>query len=290
MGGLILCKKKAEKPFYIELSDINIYSMEELCYYLYHNIYAINKSFFNEELFEFLRHMEETSLVQKLNTDILSGKKYLSLVWDIISCVDYYSAEEKEEIHHELTEIMRRTPAQNRKARADILRKRGKYAEALDEYYAVIEDETLKASDKNIADAWNNIGVMRAGAFLYDEAVRCFEKAMDIHEQEEYLDNIICAVIMGGKYQKDERKEKFDVLKKEMILKYHIDSQLFERYTEIIEREKKNILLGRETEEFQKKMSFQGKTDISQHYREVNEIVSEWKSQYREQEKERQSR
>lgn len=51
MGGLILCRKKAEVPLYIELSNINIYSMEELCYYLYHNIYAINKSFFNEALF-----------------------------------------------------------------------------------------------------------------------------------------------------------------------------------------------------------------------------------------------
>ena len=96
MGGLILCRKKAEVPLYIELSNINIYSMEELCYYLYHNIYAINKSFFNDALFEFLKHMEETALVQRLNTDILSGKKYISLVWTILSCVDYYSSAEKQ--------------------------------------------------------------------------------------------------------------------------------------------------------------------------------------------------
>jgi len=287
MGGLILCRKKAETPLYIELSDIYIYSMEELCYYLYHNIYTINKSFFNEALFEFLKHMEETALVQRLNADMLSDKKYISLVWTILSSVDYYSFSEKQAIHQELMEIMKRTPAENRKARGDLLRERKKYAQALEEYYAVIEDETLKASGKNIADAWNNIGVIRAGAFFYAEAVRCFDKAMGLQEQKEYLDNLICALIMGEKCQGEGNEENFDELKKEMVSKYHIEDSLLQKYTRVIEQKEREISFSQETEEFQNRMSGQ-ETDVRQHYKDVNQVISEWKTQYREQEKERQ--
>ena len=286
MGGLILCRKKAQIPLYIELSNINIYSMEELCYYLYHNIYAINKSFFNEALFEFLKHMEETALVQKLNTDILSGKKYISLVWTVLSCVDYYSSDEKQVIHQELMEIMKRTPAENRKARADILRAKKKYGQALEEYYAVIEDKTLDASEKNIADAWNNIGVIRAQAFFYDEAVYCFDRAMSFQRQKEYMDNLICALIMGGKCQQEETDENFDALKKEMVSKYEIEEVLIRKYMRLIEQKEREISLHPETEAFQNRISGKDK-DIGQYKKEVHQIISEWKIQYREQEKER---
>lgn len=289
MGGLILCRKKAEIPLYIELSNINIYSMEELCYYLYHNIYAINKNFFNEALFEFLKHMEETALVQRLNTDILSGKKYISLVWTILSSIDYYSSAQKQAIHQELMEIMKRTPAENRKARADILREKKKYGQALEEYYAVIEDETLKASKKNIADAWNNIGVIRAQAFFYAEAVRCFDKAISFQEQKEYMDNLICALIMQEKCQEEEVDENFDALKKEMVSKYRIEDSLIRKYTRIIEQAEREITFHQETGEFEDRMSHKDK-ETHQYKEEVNQVISEWKRQYREQEKERQSK
>ena len=43
MSGYILCQvKKAEKPFYIENISTNIYSIEELCYYLSNNLYLID--------------------------------------------------------------------------------------------------------------------------------------------------------------------------------------------------------------------------------------------------------
>lgn len=289
MGGLILCKKKAEIPLYIELSNINIYSMEELCYYLYHNIYAINKSFFNETLFDFLKHMEETALIQRLNTDILSGKKYISLVWTILSSVDYYSSAEKQMIHEELMEIMKRTPAENRKIRADILREKKKYGQALEEYYAVIENKTLKASEKNIADAWNNIGVIKAQGFFYVEAVCCFDKAISFQEQKEYRSNLICALIMGEKYQEEETDEKFNALKKEMVSKYDIEDSLIRKYKLLIEQKERELFFHQETEAFQNRISGKDK-DICQYKKDVNEIISEWKIQYREQEKERQSK
>ena len=49
MSGYILCQtKKADKPFFVESINTNIYSLEELCYFLYHNLYLVDSSIINE--------------------------------------------------------------------------------------------------------------------------------------------------------------------------------------------------------------------------------------------------
>ena len=44
MSGYILCQtERAEAPYFIENISMNIYSLEELCYYLDHNLYLIDQ-------------------------------------------------------------------------------------------------------------------------------------------------------------------------------------------------------------------------------------------------------
>ena len=51
MSGYILCQvKRAKNPYYISNISTNIYSIEELCYYLYHNIYLLDETIINEQL------------------------------------------------------------------------------------------------------------------------------------------------------------------------------------------------------------------------------------------------
>ena len=45
MGELIYCKNSiAKTPYYIEDAGLNIYSLEELSYYIYNNPYLIDTS------------------------------------------------------------------------------------------------------------------------------------------------------------------------------------------------------------------------------------------------------
>ena len=51
MSGYILCQtERAEAPYFIENISMNIYSLEELCYYLDHNLYLIDQTILNEGL------------------------------------------------------------------------------------------------------------------------------------------------------------------------------------------------------------------------------------------------
>ena len=44
MGELLLCKESiAAMPYYIEGISLNVYSMEELCYFIQNNTYLIER-------------------------------------------------------------------------------------------------------------------------------------------------------------------------------------------------------------------------------------------------------
>ena len=56
MSGYILCQvKRAKNPYYISNISTNIYSIEELCYYLYHNIYLLDETIINEQLLVWMK-------------------------------------------------------------------------------------------------------------------------------------------------------------------------------------------------------------------------------------------
>ena len=51
LSGYILCQTKtADSPYFIENISTNIYTLEELCYYLFHNLYLIDDTVMNERL------------------------------------------------------------------------------------------------------------------------------------------------------------------------------------------------------------------------------------------------
>ena len=60
MSGLILCRDKSvTHPYYVKELGLHLYTGEELCYFIYHNIPLINEDFLDESLFEFLNQLGE---------------------------------------------------------------------------------------------------------------------------------------------------------------------------------------------------------------------------------------
>ena len=54
MGQYIHCKAVAVHPYYVSELDIRLFTAEELCYYIYHNIALIDDDFISAELLTFL--------------------------------------------------------------------------------------------------------------------------------------------------------------------------------------------------------------------------------------------
>ena len=289
MSGLILTERKQGAGFCVKNSDMVLTSMAELCYYIYHNIYALDAGFFDEDFFDFLKAMEQDVLIQKLNIDILSGRHYTVFAEDVILYTDYYSAEEKKRISREFQKIKNRTPAENEKARADLLYHQGRTGEALREYQLLLQLPPEKTEDEITADTWNNIGVIKVKAFHYKKALLCFEKAADTAAKEEYLDNLICTLLLLKENENETEAGEAERIKREYMQKYQITQEVMERYAAVITQETQRIEMEEETKIFRQMVSAEGQTDLTEYYRNTGMVIDGWKEEYREQETERQS-
>lgn len=289
MSGLILTERKQGAGFCVKNSDMVLTSMAELCYYIYHNIYALDAGFFDEDFFDFLKAMEQDVLIQKLNIDILSGRHYTVFAEDVILYTDYYSAEEKKRISREFQKIKNRTPAENEKARADLLYHQGRTGEALREYQLLLQLPPEKTEDEITADTWNNIGVIKVKAFHYKKALLCFEKAADTAAKEEYLDNLICTLLLLKENENETEAGEAERIKREYMQKYQITQEVMERYAAVITQETQRIEMEEETKIFRQMVSAEGQADLTEYYRNTGKVIDGWKEEYREQETERQS-
>ena len=180
MSGYILCQvKKAQKPYSIENISTNIYSIEELCFYLCHNLYLVDESIRNEEL---LRWLEEElglgKLAVKLQSHLRRNEALEEFLYPILKEINYLSYEEMRSLNGQLDKMEEEPLVIHRKKRGDCLVENGMYVNAIQTYR-----EALKAEEPRpgfYAGIYHNLGCAYSYLFQKEEALECFEKAYGI--------------------------------------------------------------------------------------------------------------
>ena len=188
MSGLILCRtKEAVNPYYISGMDIKIYSLEELCYYIYNNVYLIGTAFICPKLIEFIRsETKEPKLADRL--EYLGEKKagLAEMVLTVLRYVDYYTDDEIEKLRGILTTLNTQNVYERLKTRADRLMLNECYYAAIRSYSQIIngkKDPSL--SVVFYSDVCYNMGVAYARMFLFRQAQNCFNEAYSLSRHED---------------------------------------------------------------------------------------------------------
>lgn len=178
MDHVILCNGKyAAEPYFLEEDNLHIYSVEELCYYLYKNAFLIREDFFSEVLLSWMdKELELTEWVNQLKLlkdreeGLLGCMEYLFLK------TGYYDEADVKHVRMVLKDSNHLSVAERRKVRADIYCKKQRYAKAAAEYEQLLKESEVKNAGFR-AKLYHNLGVCAAGMFMYDRAAECFEKA-----------------------------------------------------------------------------------------------------------------
>ena len=133
MGELLLCSHGlASVPYYVESIALNVYSLEELCYFLKENIDLIEPSFMDRELAGWVEtelHMPD--LAKSLYEKIQGGARLSEFIEVLVSGCSYCSREELEKMQQALTDFENKSETECRKIRADRLLLKKRYDAAI---------------------------------------------------------------------------------------------------------------------------------------------------------------
>lgn len=273
MSGLLLCGKRTTNPYIIRETGTNIYSLEELCYYLYNNTYMVSSEFFSKELVKFLEtELEHPSLAQKLKYHIDHKADISTMVLEVLKSSAYYAPDEFRNIEKSLEALGSKSKSERMKAMADMLLERKKYISASNAYKDILNSREEVYEPAFVAGIWNNIGVIYTKQFLFKDAVACFRTACDIDRQEGYFDNLVCAAI----FSRD------DELLEDITVQYEISDEDMDHYLKAIESNRKLLIKSREYMELRERLLYDGSRELSEYKEDIQKILDMWKDEYRQ--------
>jgi tetratricopeptide (TPR) repeat protein len=191
----------------MKLSGIRIYTLEELCRYLYENVYAITEETFDEKLLYWMdRITGSQALSQALNTFIAGGKPLREMVRFLLNSVSYLNNTEIAYVYNKLVEIEKQNPIEQSRMAADNYCRYGRYIAALKQYQHVIY-QMNHAYDKEMtrrfkAETWHNTGITFLKLHNVSSAAVCMQRAFELIKDTDYLEAYMYTLQMTGAQDK----------------------------------------------------------------------------------------
>ncbi len=223
MGRVWLCEgKTAGRPFCLEAEGISLYSLEELCYYLYQNAELVGESFFHEGLCQWLEEeLGEASLSQEIRAGIDRGESGCWCLGRILEAGGFYSQEELQQVLKGVAWMEDKGPLERAKLRGDRLLRDGKCREAVLAYRKALsmagdgipwdgggvpdisgggegmaEGSPPSPESRTVGRIWHNMGTAYAYHLLFAQAAYCFGRAYEAGQEEvskrDYLIALSC--------------------------------------------------------------------------------------------------
>lgn len=207
MGAVKLCRNKtAETPYYAESAGIHFYSVEELAFYLYENIYLADDGFVGEKLYEWLeKELGMKTLAERLRNGGSTGSNVYNHVMTILQASEYYSERELTELSQKIREISGMQTQERMKYKADEFLQNGNYWAAAAEYEKILSiRQSSRLSVGFYAAVWNNLAGSYARLFLFGKAALCFENAYRFEKLPEYRERACYARMLAEDGQEPE--------------------------------------------------------------------------------------
>lgn len=199
MSTVILCNGNyAKTPYCLTADDIRLFSVEEVCFYIYKNAFFLQEDFFSDSLIEWIK--TELNLPVFANELLMFRTKEDALLRSVeylFTATGYYGRGEFEKVKNVISEGSSLSVEERRKMRADVYCKKQKYKLAISEYEELL-GLVPETDVKFLAKLHHNMGVCHAGLFMYDRAAGEFRKAFDTYPNTESYVQYLTALKLGS--------------------------------------------------------------------------------------------
>lgn len=197
MGNYMLCKRPlAKRPFHIENIHLNIYSLEELCYFLSTNLalaedvigdpkladWLLSECGFRKQIREYnALPLERGRIAERLNW--IFGKSY------------YFNENEMRRLRIKTEAQDKWTEVEHQKKKGDALTRFGKYKHAIECYENVFKTDGIRNAGGHFrASVYHNMGYAYMQLFQGSLAMECFQKAVEQDSSWEFQKAYLKAV------------------------------------------------------------------------------------------------
>lgn len=274
MGEILFCNQPiAALPFYIEGISWNVYSLEELCYYIENNTYLLERDFMTEELCTWIgKEVKNEKLAERLRDIARMDGRLSEFVMAILVECGYCPKETMKEIVRLIREMEEKSDFECNKVRADRLMEKEKYLSSIYEYKNLLESDDAGAQPPTLlGNIWHNLGTAYSRLFLFQEAIHCYEKAYYLNNNEESLKE----ALMAYRCLKDETG----------FAETAKANGLSEEQMQVIKQEVSSASRCEATKEFENKleaiamMNAHGRK--GEYQKAVSDVIFNWKEEYR---------
>lgn len=261
MGELILCNQMlAALPYYMEDISLNIYSLEELSYYIENNTCLLTADFMCEELCSWIeQELAQVELAEMLGRILKRGRTLSEFVECLLVQTGYCSRESLRKIVATLKEMEQKPAYECCKIRADRYVENQKYVKGIQEYQKYLRmEEATQGHPGLTGDVWHNLGTSYARLLFYEEALACYRRAYQLNRNPRSLEGILfvcqCLKDSDGFYKAAEEYEIPEVERSLIVGRYESAAQTaditgFERkLDEVFASQKEDDILQKTTE------------------------------------------
>ena len=252
---------------------MNVYSIEELCYYFVKDAYILDNDIMDLGLCDFIAdELELTEIAEALRSLILRGASLGQFVTSLLKMTGYLEEEELLSIKQVLVDNASLSFAMKRKKRADNLLEAKKFTRAIDEYRYMLNRMKKSEDPEMYSLILHNTGVAYARLFMYDKASYYFKEATVLNDDKEILIHYLQSLRMTMK------KDAYERFVLRMGYPDSIIREAEERLS-LARSEKSDSEYAKEIEEIRELRS---DGHISEYYNRIDETFVKWKLEYRD--------
>lgn len=275
MGKVIVCNGKlTTNPYYFKVTNTKVYSIEELCYYIYNFIDIINEDMFTDSLITWLSEELELDNRAKKLGDLVRVNAGLK---DYIVCVlcssDFYTEMEIKQLLHTMDELSKLMPMDKKIKKADNYLRYRQYTEAASEYENIMngnDSSTLTNIQKG--NILHNLGIVQLNTVGVTIAARSFKEAYDCNGNIESLKQYLYAVLLS----------KQDEIFKQEALKYGVKDDMIEEIKHSILQAYNDAEVSDESGYINTLIEYRQSGKMSQFYGLAKDFISGFKKEYRQ--------
>lgn len=275
MGSLILCVgKKADNAFVFPGSRMELYTIEEICYYIFNYIDTMTENDFDESLVEWLRGqqgLEEVTV--KIERLIHNHNSLKDIVVTLLCACDYYKEQEIRDLILVIDQLEKMTFYEKCRQKCNRFLGNAKYKEAEEFLVDILKgDRKKELSEEEYGNLLHNLAVIHIHTASYAEAAKEFCNAYEYNHREESLKQYLTALKLS---------EQKMVYEKELT-RLEVNEQLVQDVRETLEKNMKEAETSFEYAQLQRISMMRSKGQISNYYEAANDMIEKWKQEYKE--------